>query len=144
MNSEQRVVQPNHDDDPAGDATGPAQILLVDDDTAFLTLMRILLLAEFPQAVIRSAMNGLAALASHAHVRADVIVADYRMPLMDGIELVTHLRAQADPVPIIIVSSEPDIAAEALGAGATAFLSKAKAGSDLAPLLACLLPGQEG
>lgn len=142
MTSEQFVVQPNSGDDLTKYVPALVQILLADDDILFLTLMRILLLADFPQAVVRSAEDGLAALEAHAHVRADVIIADYRMPMMNGIELVTYLRRQGDPVPIVIVSSEPNIDTNVLEAGATAFLTKARASSDLTPLLTRLLADQ--
>ena len=142
MTAEHHIVQPNHGSEAESSAAAPMQIILVDDDAGFLTLMRLLIQAAFPQAVIRSTAHGLAALAAHTHVRADVIVADYRMPAMDGIELVEHLRLHPDSVPVVIVSSEPTIAFDAMKAGATGFLVKSQIGEDLVPLLSRLLAGQ--
>lgn len=39
--------------------------------------------------------------------RPDLVVSDFRMPRMSGIELVRRLRAQAINVPVIMVTAEP-------------------------------------
>lgn len=39
--------------------------------------------------------------------RPDLVLSDFRMPRMSGIELVRRLRAQAIGVPVIIVTAEP-------------------------------------
>lgn len=58
----------------------------------------------------------------------DVMVVDYHMPGMDGLGLVSHVRAlpETQDMSILMVTSERDccVAAEAREAGADAFLSK--------------------
>ena len=56
----------------------------------------------------------------------DVIVTDMRMPEMDGLELVQHLRKSHPSVPVIVMTSygNEQTAVEALQAGAAGYVSK--------------------
>ena len=58
----------------------------------------------------------------------DLIITDYRMPGMNGIEFIQQVRQKADcinvPIMMITVSSEKSIRYDALDAGATAFLTR--------------------
>jgi len=58
----------------------------------------------------------------------DLIVTDYRMPEMNGIEFIRHVRQkeQCQNIPIVMITivSEKEIRYEALDAGATAFLTR--------------------
>ena len=58
----------------------------------------------------------------------DLIVTDYRMPEMNGIEFIRHVRqkerCQNIPIVMITIVSEKEIRYEALDAGATAFLTR--------------------
>jgi putative two-component system response regulator len=58
----------------------------------------------------------------------DLLIVDYMMPTLDGIELITSLRATAGrgevPVLMVTASNERDVLYRALEAGATDFLTK--------------------
>jgi two-component system, response regulator RpfG len=58
----------------------------------------------------------------------DLIVTDYRMPDMNGIEFIQQVRQQSHcqnvPIMMITVVSEKEVRYEALDAGATAFLTR--------------------
>ena len=56
----------------------------------------------------------------------DVIVSDYQMPDMDGIELLKHLRASGNDIPFIIFTgrSHEQAVIEALNNGADFYLQK--------------------
>lgn len=58
----------------------------------------------------------------------DLIITDYRMPEMDGVEFIRSVRQQAHcesvPIMMITVVSEKAVRYEALEAGATAFLTR--------------------
>jgi CheY-like chemotaxis protein len=74
-----------------------------------------------------TAENG--AMALHAARRAvpDVIVTDVDMPIMDGLDLCRHLRADAatrDVVVVIVTGDAKDQAQAALDAGCDAILGK--------------------
>lgn len=54
------------------------------------------------------------------------LVLDVQMPGMNGLQLQSHLAAAGYRIPIIFITAHPDeeIRAQALGAGAVAFLTK--------------------
>lgn len=58
--------------------------------------------------------------------QADLVVTDYKMPRMDGVDFIKEIRKRPDcehiPIMMITVVSEKEVRYEALDAGATAFL----------------------
>jgi FixJ family two-component response regulator len=58
------------------------------------------------------------------------VVADVQMPVMSGLDLLTHMRAQGYPAPFIFITAFTDgsVRARALKAGAVGFLAKPFAG----------------
>ena len=117
--------------------------MLVDDDPDVLTLTRVFLLRIWPDLEVVTFSNGLEALAYLVGEPANLVLTDFRMPEMDGLELTSHLRSMENQVPVIVMSGNP-IEAQALAAGADAFLAKndipAKLGEALVSL--GLLPTQ--
>jgi FixJ family two-component response regulator len=61
----------------------------------------------------------------HSHDSA-CVVADVQMPVMSGLELLLHLRAQGHNLPFIFITAFPEdsVRAQALKAGAMGFLAK--------------------
>ncbi|TFV70369.1 response regulator [Bradyrhizobium frederickii] len=61
------------------------------------------------------------------------VIADVQMPPVNGIDLLTQMRAQGSAPPFIFITAFPDesVRARALKAGATCFLAKPFAASDL-------------
>jgi CheY-like chemotaxis protein len=84
------------------EATGTSKILLVDDNRDGL-LVRKSLLEELGYSV-EIAHNGEEGLKLFEAARFDVVVSDYKMPRMDGMELIRRIRA-ADPNARIILLS---------------------------------------
>jgi CheY-like chemotaxis protein len=60
---------------------------------------------------IEAFTDSTAALAACLKTPPDLIISDYRMPEMDGAQLMQQLKATSDtkPVPVIILASKPDI-----------------------------------
>ena len=58
------------------------------------------------------------------------VIADVQMPVMSGLGLLTHMRAQGHAAPFIFISAFPEenVRARALKAGAICFLAKPFAG----------------
>ena len=76
--------------------------------------------------VVAQAAHGAEALAVLRSREVDVVLADAKMPIMDGIELVRRC-AQAHPdLPVLVLTTfdEPDIVQGAIAAGAAGFLLK--------------------
>lgn len=61
------------------------------------------------------------------------VITDVQMPLMNGIDLLTRMRAHGSPTPFIFITAFPDesVRMRALKAGAICFLGKPFAASDL-------------
>jgi CheY-like chemotaxis protein len=82
----------------------PHRILLVDDDEFLLRLLAFHLHARGYETV--QASNGLEALTLVEHAVPDLVITDWSMPVLDGLNLVSRLRA--DPacvdLPVIMLS----------------------------------------
>jgi CheY-like chemotaxis protein len=100
------------------------QIVVVDDDDAIREIVVHLASETLPLATISSLQNGRAALARIKSHGADLVITNFRMPGMNGHELVRELRARHFVAPVIMVSGNPE--AEELGeaAGITRFIGK--------------------
>ncbi|MHB1523475.1 MAG: response regulator transcription factor [Candidatus Dormibacteria bacterium] len=83
-----------------------ATVLAVDDDALCLDSLRALLEAD--GRTVLTASGGRAALALAARQRPDLIVLDYAMPEMTGLEVLQALRKAGDQVPVILLSAKSD------------------------------------
>jgi CheY-like chemotaxis protein len=79
-------------------------VLVVEDDQSLRVVIRMIL--ENAGYEVSEARNGRAALESIETGRPDVILADMRMPIMNGVELVNHLRSDAKTasIPVVLMS----------------------------------------
>ena len=116
-------------------------VLLVDDDAAMRIVLSRLLARLDAEVMITEATNGAEGLRAALAQRPDLIISDYHMPVMDGLELVRTLRGHGAAMPIVMLSSEPSVANAAQLAGATAFLTKPFAIRSFSQFLNTLLPG---
>src|SRR5258705_11044866 len=92
------------------------RILVVEDDP---TLRRVIeLVLDARGYAVDQACHGKAALDRMAELPPDVVVADLRMPLMDGYELLERMRAQPalEAIPVILLTGNLEAAQSALGA----------------------------
>ncbi|MEN3971302.1 response regulator transcription factor [Sphingomicrobium sp. XHP0235] len=102
-------------------------IALVDDDRNILTSVQVALQAE--GFVTRIYTDGPSALRAFAENPPDLGVFDIKMPHMDGMELLGHVRAADPPVgtmPVIFLTSKDDELdeAEGLSRGADDYITK--------------------
>lgn len=101
--------------------------LVVDDSAALRMVHRKAL--EQASWEVKTAGNGLEALQQlEAMERCDLVLTDWHMPVMDGIELLKRIRTHArfGQVPVLMITSEGTIDAidVALNAGANDVLMK--------------------
>jgi CheY-like chemotaxis protein len=88
--------------DPNPSETSKKTILCIDDDTAGLTLRKMMLESEGYEVFIAgSGEEGLALLQTH-HV--DAIVLDYQMPTMNGADVARFIRESRPDLPIVLLS----------------------------------------
>ncbi len=100
------------------------KILVVDDDTTFLLMLKSFLEKKGYSAVTESnAEKGLQALKQSSF---DLILSDYRMPGMDGIEMLSTINDMNINTPLILITSYGDIklAVKAMKLGAADYLTK--------------------
>src|SRR5438309_1232027 len=74
--------------------------------------------------IVGAAPNGFVALNMVRETAPDVVVLDIAMPRMTGIELAKRLRADGCLAAFVFVSSDDGLAADAIAAGGSAFVSK--------------------
>ena len=105
----------------------PLKILLVDDEPLARSRLRELLgdiAMQFASEVVGEAANGIAALEFIRENPVDVVLADIRMPGMDGIELAGHLGAFERPPAVIFTTAYDNYAVQAFDLNAVDYLLK--------------------
>src|SRR3954468_11272849 len=83
--------------------------------------------------VVGAVADGRALLAAAQDLRPDIVVLDIAMPLLNGLDAARQLKRLIPEIKLIFltVSEDPDLAAEAFRAGASGFLLKNSAASEL-------------
>jgi CheY-like chemotaxis protein len=100
-----------------------AHILLVDDNRMGLSARRNVL--EELGYKITSCLSAGEALASIADWKFNLIVTDYRMPVIDGIEFICRIRSHHPDMPIILISGFAEtLGLDAKGTGADFVMQK--------------------
>jgi two-component system, OmpR family, response regulator MprA len=115
-----------------------ATVLIVDDDRKITDMLRRTLAYEGYDVV--TAADGHEALAKAQAHRPDVIVLDWLMPGMDGIDVAKRLRA-ADSMPILMLTARDAVEdrVEGLDSGADDYLVKPFAPTELLARIRALL-----
>lgn len=109
----------------------PPRILLADDHAILLEAFKALLEPEFE--VVGTVTDGRALLAEFSRLNPDVVVIDISMPLLNGLDAGRQLKAQQRSVKLIYLTmnKNPDLAGEALRLGASGYVLKSSAASEL-------------
>lgn len=107
-------------------------VYVVDDDVGVLGSLRFLLETEGFE--VRTFRSGTALLRAVRPTDVDCLVIDYKMPDMNGLDLVASLRGMNIVAPVILITGYPDenIAARAATAGVEHVLLKPLLGDGLA------------
>ncbi|MBX3437668.1 MAG: response regulator transcription factor, partial [Planctomycetaceae bacterium] len=109
----------------------PPRVLLADDHRMMREALARLL--EPACNVVGQAADGRALLELAEALRPDLVVLDIGMPLLNGLEAARRLQLLAPDIKVIFltVSEDPDLAREAFRAGASGYLLKNSAASEL-------------
>jgi CheY-like chemotaxis protein len=91
---------------PSDEDSPHAMILLVDDNSNGLKARKSVL-EEHGHSVVTSC-GGEDALERFRREKFDLVVTDYKMPGMDGVELISRLRQVRPVVPIVLLSGFAD------------------------------------
>lgn len=101
-------------------------ILVVDDDTALLQALSQALSLRLPDIQVKTTDSTVEALELVQHYDYDAIVSDIKMPVMDGLVLLTRIKELRPETPALLITGhgERDLAIQALRVGAYDFIQK--------------------
>jgi DNA-binding NarL/FixJ family response regulator len=110
------------------------RVLLVDAQVIYRQGLRSVISQEPGIEIVGESGDGLEALDLVEHLQPDVVVADVRLPGLEGLELARKVRMATRSTAFILLSGAGDdeeMLFQAIRAGAAAFLSKDAAPSEL-------------
>lgn len=119
-----------------------ARILLADDHNLLLQAFEKLLEPDYD--VVGTVGDGHALLKAAQELKPDVVVLDIAMPQLNGLIAAERLKKEMPSVKFIFltVNEDPDIASEALRIGASGYLLKNSAASELFSAIEAALRGR--
>jgi len=121
---------------------GAPRVLLADDHALLLGAFEKLLAGECE--IVGQASDGRALVAAADAVKPDVIVLDIAMPLLNGLEAGRQIKRKQPDVKLVFLTmnEDPELAAEAFRSGASAYLLKRSAASELTTAIREVMQGR--
>jgi DNA-binding NarL/FixJ family response regulator len=107
------------------------RVVLADDHTMLVEAFEKLLAPSCE--IVGKVADGMALVNAVRELRPDVVVLDISMPLMNGLTAATRIREFDKDVKLVFLTmnEDPDLAAQAFHVGASAYLLKRSAASEL-------------
>jgi DNA-binding NarL/FixJ family response regulator len=104
----------------------PVRIVLVEDNEVFRDALELLLGMRDDVEIVASVGDGVAAVSAAKEYRPDVVLMDYRLPTLDGIQATAQVVAQLPEVAVVALTASADAAERAalVEAGAVTCLTK--------------------
>jgi DNA-binding NarL/FixJ family response regulator len=104
----------------------PIHVVLVEDNDVFREALELLLDVTPDVRVVASVPNGEAALDVCPRVDPDVVLVDYRLPGLDGVETTAAIRSACPQASVVVLTATAETGeiAALLDAGAVACLTK--------------------
>lgn len=120
------------------------RVLLVDDHAMFRAGIRLLVEAEGRMEVVGEASNGDDGVDRARELKPDVIVMDLSMPGSDGLDAVRRITALGleSKVLVLTVHAEEEYLVPVIDAGASGYLTKTSADTDLLEAIRVVARGQ--
>jgi YesN/AraC family two-component response regulator len=85
------------------------RILLVEDEPDIRQSLKDLLEMQIPDLEVTTAATGAEALRAMPEVRPSIIITDFKMPGMNGLEFLAAARALAPETPRVLMTAYPDL-----------------------------------
>ena len=125
--------------------TQPPTILIVDDDPEALILLRRLLLSITRHCEIVAVESGIAALALTAQRPVVLVITDYHMPGMNGVQLTGAIKAASPETRVAVITAYDvhDVARRAKAVAADYVMAKPYMLTQLKQMLEESIPSQE-
>lgn len=120
------------------------RILIADDHTMVRESLVKLLEAAGDVQVVAQAADGIEAIEKAELTRPDIVVADLTMPRLGGLEVVRRLREKLPSTKVLVLTmhQEDEYVLQAVRAGASGYLVKDSAGSELLAAVRSLHAGR--
>ena len=115
-------------------------VLIVDDESAILDTLRILLKNEGFETHV--ALGGKQGIERLHDVKPDIVITDVRMPNVGGLEVLSAARQRDPDLPVILMtggSKEPERTTKAVELGAVGLLYKPFSHAELNEIVASVL-----
>ena len=118
------------------------RVLLADDHALLLGAFEKLLSPEYD--IVGQVSDGRALVDAAEELKPDVIVLDISMPLLNGLEAARQIKQKARGAKLVFLTmnEDTDLAAEAFRAGASGYLLKRSAASELLTAIREVLQGR--
>ena len=112
-------------------------VLIVDDEVTIRSALRDLIQTSYPRLQVIDAPDGATARKHFDAHRPAVVLVDKNLPDADGIELTRTIKRLSPSTMVAVISIETNahIAAQALAAGAVAFVGKDRLFDEVIPLI---------
>jgi PAS domain S-box-containing protein len=128
MASRRYAVKARHESDMETGTFDKSRIslLYVEDDPNIRKMIGIIITEKHPDITLHSAENGQQGVELFKKHRPDLVLADIRMPVMDGIRMAREIRALKPRVEIIFITANSDTQSllEAIKLGVSSYLLK--------------------
>jgi DNA-binding NarL/FixJ family response regulator len=111
----------------------PIGVVLVEDNDVFRQALELMLEVTPDIQVVAAVPDGEAALAVCPQVKPDVVLVDYRLPGLDGVETTAGLRSACPGASVVVLTAaaETGEVQALLDAGAVACLTKDRGLDDI-------------
>lgn len=111
------------------------ELAIIEDEEPHFQLMKRAIEKECPGTFVRHFEEGNHFLVQLDNFRPDLIVTDYLIAGMNGLELITALKERALDIPVIMITGQgsEDVAVQAMKLGATDYLVKSQGFFNLLP-----------
>jgi DNA-binding NarL/FixJ family response regulator len=109
--------------------SGPIRVLVVDDQPVFTEMLRVVLSMEPDIEVVGMAFTGEEGLQLALDTTPDILLIDYHMPGMTGLDVIQELKAQGQETTSVVLTADTDEAlmAQAIAVGAAGYITKQQA-----------------
>jgi DNA-binding NarL/FixJ family response regulator len=125
--------------------TPPIRVLVVDDSEPFRRILRSILQENLAPRAIVEAVDGIEAIELAQVLQPDLVLLDIGLPKLNGIQAARKIRELAPQSKILFVSQESsvDIVQAAFSLGASGYVVKVDAGSELVTAVKAVLRGEK-
>jgi DNA-binding NarL/FixJ family response regulator len=126
-------TQPHEIIDEKPPREGPIRVVVVDDQPVFTEMLRVVLDMQPDIKVVGMAFTGDEGLKLATETKPDVLLVDYHMPGMTGLEVIQGLRAADENTTVVVLTADTGeaVMAEAIAAGAAGYITKQQALSEV-------------